>query len=204
MTTYPLTFPTTVSPNAIRITPSNAIGQSESPFNYSEKVYDWGGERWLIDASLPPMRRAVAEEYIAFFTALKGRYGTFLMRIPAHRAAQGAVSGTPLVAGESQTGATLDIDGLALSTTAIVKAGDFFNLGTGSSTRLHKSLTTVNSDGSGAATLSIWPALRESPTDNSAVTFADCVGHFTLTGDVSYDVDVNKFYNISFSAVEVV
>lgn len=203
MTTYPLTFPNDVAANALRIVPQNAVAISESPFSYTEKAYSWGGERWIFDVSLPPLKRDVAEKYISFLTALRGPYGTFTMRIPAHRAPQGVGTGTPLVKGAGQTGYTLLADGFTNSVTGILKAGDFINLGTGSASRLHKVTSDVNSNGSGEVTIPIWPALRASPADNASVYLTDCVCHLRLDGDPAIDLTVDRFYNISFRAVEV-
>ena len=202
--TYPLTFPTSKTANAIRLTPNNATEVSTSPFSFSQKSYSWGGERWILTGALPPLMREDAEQYMAFFTSLRGKFGTFLMRIPAHRTARGAVSGTVYVNGASQSGYTLNVDGLANSTTGIFKAGDFINLGSGASTRLHKILEDADSNGSGQAALSIWPALREAPADNAVVTYTDCVGHFRLTSEPDFEVDISKFFSISFTANEVV
>jgi len=77
------------------------------------------------------------------------------------------VYGTTLVATGSQTGTTLDIDGIAVDT-YVPQAGDTFNIA--GVEKLYTVLTNTTSS-SGAATLSIDPALSSSPDDNAVVTF---------------------------------
>ena len=83
------------------------------------------------------------------------------------------------------------------------KAGDYIQLGTGASAHLHKVLEDVNSDGSGNATLTIWPALRESPANNDAITVSNTVGLFRMTSNsMNWSVETMQLYGMSFSAVE--
>ena len=70
----PIDFPSTISVNGLRVTPRNAVARSESPFSFAEQVYDWGGEMWSIEGSLPPMARDTAAEYRSFILKLKGVY----------------------------------------------------------------------------------------------------------------------------------
>lgn len=201
--TYPINFPTGVYLNAFSCLPRNAVSRTESPFSFVEQVYDFGGEGWEVQATLPLMTREVAEEYLCFILKLKGRKGTFLLPVP-ESTPRGAWTGTPLVKGAGQTGNSLLIDGLALSTTGICKAGDWINLGSSGTTRLHKVLEDANSNGAGEATLTIWPSLRSSPADNAAVTVTNCKGLFRLKEDTPFSLDVNKHYLIEFSAFEAI
>jgi len=126
--------------------------------------------------------------------------------------ALGAVDGptpthaaSPLVNGADQTGATLAIDGVQASKAAVFKAGDYFQLGSGSSARLHMVTADATSNGSGEATLDIWPPLRASPADNAGLTIASPKGVFRLTGDdTGWDVDQAAIYGITLQAVEVI
>lgn len=204
MVSYPVTFPNTLTVNSLKITPKNAVARSISKFTFVEQIYNFSGEAWKIEGSLPLMPlREVAEEYISFVLKLKGRYGTFLFQLPDNVAApSGTWAGTPVVDGAGQTGNELDIKGLTPSTTSIIKRGDFFNLGTGSSTRLYKVLDNANSDGAGKATVTIWPSLRASPADEATIVFEDVKLLLRLDEDIPTDIDENKHYRISFSATE--
>lgn len=110
-----------------------------------------------------------------------------------------------LVNGADQTGATLAIDGLQASKADVFKAGDYFQIGTGSSSRLHMVTADADSNGSGEATLDIWPPLRASPADNAALTITSPKGVFRLTGDVNgWDADAAGVYAVTLQAIEVV
>jgi len=111
----------------------------------------------------------------------------------------------PLVNGADQTGATLAIDGLQASKADVFKAGDYFQIGTGSSARLYMVTADAASNASGEATLDIWPPLRASPADNAALTITNPKGVFRLTGDVNgWDADAAGVYAVTLQAVEVV
>ena len=72
--------------------------------------------------------------------------------------------GTVLVEGGSQTGGTLDVDGLD----ATPQVGDTFTI---DSVALVYTITAAVTVTSGAATLTITPNLDSSPADNAAITF---------------------------------
>ncbi len=110
-----------------------------------------------------------------------------------------------LVNGADQTGATLAVDGLQPSKADVFKAGDYFQIGTGSSSRLHMVTADADSNASGEATLDIWPPLRSSPADNAAVTVSSPKGVFRLTENVTgWDIDAARTYGITLKAIEVI
>lgn len=198
---YPLSFPSALTVSSISIAPRNAVERSESPFTFEEQIYDLGGEMITISGTMPLMTREQAEAYVSFLFKLKGRRGTFLFPIP-NSTPRGVATGTPLVDGAGQTGNSLNIKGMTVSTTNIFKAGDWLNLGTGSSTRLHKILDDANSDGAGKVTVNIWPSLRSSPADGAAITITNCKALLRLANDEGYSIDTNKMYFMQFSAME--
>jgi hypothetical protein len=137
--------------------------------------------------------------------SLRGQLGTFLLGDPTGATARGAATGTPLVNGASQTGGSLVIDGATNSVTGWLKAGDYIQLGTGSSSRLHKVLADANSSAGGAVTLDIWPHIRISPADNAAVTVSSAKGLFRLSSnEQAWSVNEAAIYGITFSAMEAV
>jgi hypothetical protein len=107
------------------------------------------------------------------------------------------------VNGASQTGSSLVIDGATTTQTDWLKAGDWIQLGTGSSSKLHKVVQDVDTDGSGNATLEIWPDLRSSPADNAAINLSTCKGVFRLNNNISsWNINSISSYGIEFEAVE--
>jgi hypothetical protein len=201
--TYPLALPTTTGIAKIRISANNVVGISMSPFTAKQQVYKYTGQYWEAEISLPPMKRADAEYWISFLLKLNGSYGTFLLGDPNGATARGVATGTPLVNGASQTGNELVTDGWTTSTTGILKAGDYIQLGAGESAKLHKVLDDVDSDSSGNATITIWPDLRAAPSDNAAIVVSGAKGVFRLsTNQSDWDVNEASIYGMTFPARE--
>lgn len=202
--TYPVTFPD-VGIRAMNIRARTVVGISSSPFTGQQQVYKHQGEWWEAEVTLPPMKRATAEQVAAFLIKMKGQYGTFLLGDPANTSPRGVGTGTPLVNGAGQTGSSLVTDGWTADTTGILKAGDWIQLGSGATTTLHKVLDDVNSDGSGNATLEIFPSLRSSPSDNAAITVTTPKGIWRLASNqIEYSIDEASVYGITFACVEAI
>lgn len=152
---------------------------------------------------MPPMSREDAETFIAFMLKMNGRYGTFLLGDPLAADPLGVATGSPVVNGANQTGNELATDGWSTSVTNILKAGDWIQLGSGSTSRLYKVLESVNSDSGGAATLTIWPNLRSSPSDNAPLTVVSPRGQWRLaSNEMPYSIDEASMFGITFACVE--
>lgn len=203
---FPLSLPDTTSFISCVITAQSVVAVSESPFTFASQVQRHVGQRWMAELVLKPMKRAAAEPWLAFLTSLNGPEGSFLIGDPLGATGRGTLTGTPLVKGASQTGQDLAIDGATAGVTGWIKAGDWVQLGTGSTSRLHKQLVDADSDGSGNVTLTLFPRLRAAPADNAAVTVASCKGVFRLVPGQpsSWQADRAGVYSIGFSAVEMV
>lgn len=104
---------------------------------------------------------------------------------------------TPLVAGASQSGSSLNIDGLAVSTTAILKAGDVIQVvGVPFTYRL---TADVNSSSSGTATLALDQPLASSPANNAAVRVGTQVQFNTFIESVPLELGSGSLpYNVSY------
>lgn len=204
--TYPLSFPANVGgPAQIMISSENVVSTSISPFSFAEQTYVHPGQRWTASITLPPMKRERAEPWITFLMSLYGRKGYFLLSDPNAASPQGAVSGTVLVNGAGQSGSYLVVDGLTANLVNAFKAGDYIQLGTGASARLHKVLTNASANSLGSATLDIWPNLRSIPADNDPVTYLSASGLFRLTNNVtSWNINQISSYGISFDCAEYI
>jgi len=127
---------------------------------------------------------------------------------PNNATPQGSASttpGTPVVLGASQTGDSLNIDGLPTSTTGYLLPGDYIQLGTGATATLYKVLTQVDSNSSGEATLDIWPNIRTAPADNATVVVSNTVGNFRLAGGATeWSINNANAYGLQFDAVGVI
>lgn len=202
---YPLALPTHTGIAQIELRATNAVAYGSSPFTFAGQTFAYPGQMWQADVTLPPMKRADAEQWVAWLISLRGQLGTFLLGDPIGGTARGTPTGTPLVKGAGQTGGTLEIDGASNSITGWLKAGDYIQLGTGSSARLHKVLADANSDASGNVTLDIWPHIRTAPADNATVTVSNAKGLFRLSSnEQAWSINEASIYGISFGAMEVV
>lgn len=137
------------------------------------QVAQRAGQRWAVTlefSTLANNDRAVLQAFVAQVLGLADNFTLS----PADYDPRGAFGGTPLVAGGSQTGNSLNLDGCTPSVTNWIRAGDFFQVGN----ELKMATEDASSDGAGAITVSFVPELRAAPADNAAITTTDPEGVF--------------------------
>jgi len=184
---YPLSLPTTLLPDGIDWHMETVVGSLESPFSLVQQNYVWpGSERWRATLTWGgQMSQVNADDIEVFLLALNGMEGSFLLGDHLRTTPRGTWAGqSPLVKGASQTGKTLLIDGLTPTTTTAIK-GDWFQLGSGATSRLHRLTATGTANGSGEITLDFEPSIRTSPSDNAPLTIASPKGLFMRAGNVT-------------------
>lgn len=202
---FPLSLPTTKQLARIVIRRGARVAQSESIFTKSRQVYAHQGEWWEMDCYLPPMKRADAEPWVAFLVSLNGLEGSFLAGDPTGATPRGTWSGgSPILLGAHAAGVkTLSIAGVEGLTW---KAGDWLQIGTGSSSRLHKAVQDGSQTGGSptvAGTLEIWPRTRSAYVNGQAFVVSSAKGVWRLRDDVQdWSIERAKNYGIQFSAVE--
>jgi len=195
---YPLSLPNQTSIRSINFTAVNAVAYSRSPFTFAGQAQTYAGQMWQADISLKPMRRADAEEWVAWLLSLRGQHGTFLLSDPVSNSIRGTATAATISgsAGDQTVTATVTSGDTLL-------AGDFIQLGTGSDATLHKVLADYTGTGSGAD-LEIWPALRKDRSSVS-VDLTSAAGLFRLaSNETTYSVSQLAVYGISFGAMEAV
>lgn len=200
---YPLSLPATrISRVSLRAV--NAVAHSWSPFTYHGQVHAYPGQMWQAEVSLPPMKRAQAEAWLAWLMSLRGAFGTFLMGDPLGCTPRGLAAshlGTPIIT--AQTGGTITVTGASANRTGWLLAGDYIQLGSGATATLHKVLEDASTSGSGVTTLEIWPHLRESRS--GAVIVSDTVGRWRLVGgEHGWTSDQFATYGVTFAAMEAI
>jgi hypothetical protein len=201
---YPLTIPDTYV-RSVTIRARSVVGLSISPTTLEQQAFAWPGEAWEAAIDFVPLKREDAEPLIALLVALNGREGSFLLGDPLGTTPRGVASGAPKVMGAGQSGKVLVTDGWTPSTTGILKAGDWLQLGAGGSTHLHKMMADANSDGSGLATLDIWPRLRSAPSDDAALIVHGAKGIWRLaSNEREWQMSVGKRYAFSVTCIEVI
>lgn len=199
--TYPLAFPTSFGFSSFSIGVDHAVAVAESEFTFEAQVQEHQGVAWEIAGTLEILNRDQAEEYNAFIASLLGRKGTFTLTPAGSGVPRGVATGTPLVNGAGQTGNTLVTDGWTAGVTGILKAGDFIQLGSGSTATLHRVLADVNSNGSGQATFDISPKIVNAPADNAAITVTNPVGVFRMKENLlPVEIRPPNQHSIRFSA----
>jgi hypothetical protein len=198
---YPITPPASgVARMTFRMV--DVVGVGTSPYTLSDEIFEHQGKRFAVDVDVRRLERADAEEWIGGFLApLNGRKGTFLLGDPYSLVARGALGGAPLVKGAGQLGQVLAIGGCSNNITNWLRKGDWVQLGTGSSARLHKSMSDVNTNGSGEASLDLWPGFAVAPADNAPLIFNNAVGVWRLAANErGWNVDNAIQYGINFTA----
>lgn len=199
---YPLALPTSARISQITLTASNAVAYSRSPFTFAGQAHAYAGQMWRADVTLPAMGRTDAEEWVSWLVSLRGQLGTFLLGDPLGCSARGLANtfaGTPIIT--SQTGGTIAVTGASVSKDGWLLAGDYIQLGSGSTATLHKVLQNADTDASGNVSLEIWPHVRG--TRSGSVVVANTQGRFMLANnDPSWSVNNLSKFGISFSAME--
>jgi hypothetical protein len=191
--TYPLDTPTSIGIESIELRAVNAVATSQSPFTFKQQIISHGGQKWEASVTIPSVHRDKAAQWKAMLVGLKGPVGTFLLGDPDYATPQGTVSSCTL-SGE------VGSDVATVTMTGTLKAGDYIQLGSDSSAKLHQVLSDRNGDGS----IDVWPSLRSDYTDE-AVTFNSPKGVFRLSNNVtSWSINNASTYGISFEAVEAV
>ena len=205
--TYPLTLPTHTGIASIELRAMNAVAYSRSPFTFAGQVHAYTGKAWQADITLPAMKRSDAEQWVAWLISLKGQLGTFYLGDPLATTPLGSARNSDgiLVDGAVSSGDTIDIDGAPTSQTDYLKAGDYLQIGTGTSRQLFKVLADVDTDGTGSATVDVWPNVRTTIADNASVTVESTQGIFRLaSNEQAYSINEASIYGISFGAIEAI
>ena len=204
---YPLSHPTTGIAQ-IELRALNAVAYSRSPFTFAGVSYEYAGKMWQADVTLPAMARSDAEQWISWLISLKGQKGTFYLGDPAATTPLGSGRDSDTVTTDGSTAAgsnTIDITSAPVSQTDYLKAGDYLQIGTGSTRQLFKVLADVDTDSSGDATVDVWPDVRSTIATGSAVTMESTKGIFRLaSNETAFSINEASIYGITFGAMEAV
>lgn len=203
---YPLSLPTSIGIASVEFTSNNAVAISQSPFTYKQQVHTYSGQMLSASVSIPPLRKEFVEPWVAFLLALRGQTGTFLLGDPNNTTPRGLAAtfaGIPVVS--SVSGGTISITGASANKTGWLKAGDYIQLGTGSTSTLHKVLLDVDTGSGGAATLEVWPYPRGTVASGATVKVSDAKGLFRLaTNQQSWSINDSSAYGLQFDCIEAI
>lgn len=200
---YPVTLPSTPNFRAVEFRAKNAVAVSSSPFTYQQQIYQYPGQMWEVDVSLPPMKRNDAETWIAALMSLNGSVGTFKLGDPVGCYPRGSanVEGLFYTVSELSSGDNqLEIFGAGLTTNSLL-AGDYIEIGN----QLFKCLNNAVEKDAEQPTINVdvWPNVRGTIEAVSSVKVAHTKGLFRLASNqFVFSSDELAHYGISFSAIE--
>jgi|GEM_PF-827071 len=118
--------------------------------------------------------------------------------------AQGAGGSALPVVNQAQDN-VLWTSGWTPNQSAALKPGDYAQVGSGSTQRLHKALTIAQVDTAGNAGIDIFPVIRESLPDGTPLILNYTAGCFRLSANRrEWDIDYMKTYGIDFKAIEAI
>jgi hypothetical protein len=176
--TYPITLPLKPGPRTFTQSETSFAAMSQSPWSGVQQVQLNQGQLWAFSVDYPPMSEDHAREWSGVLAQLNGRFGTFLFGDPRWKSPRGSWAGAPVVNGSGQSGQTLAMNGFTVGATG--RAGDYFQHGSGSASRLYKVTQDFVADGAGEAQVEIWPRIRISPTGGDSLTLQSPKGVFRL------------------------
>lgn len=161
----PPDYPTTPAPISATVTSYSPTYVSVTN-SLKRQVRTRGVQAWQIDLAYGAMTRANFAPIWSFLNSRAGQASSFTISLTGLGTPRGTAVGTPVVNGGGQSGRTLATDGWSINS-AILKKGDFIEIE--GDRKVYQITEDVSSDGSGLATLSIYPALRKVPGDNVTV-----------------------------------
>lgn len=185
----PIAFPSVGVQNmSMRL--KRAVSVSNSPFTYSQQVFEHQGARWEAEVSLPPLSHSEARAVEAFIVALKGQSGTFTFGHPLHTSSASAT-----------TPATLAVRSESFTTDAgssAIDAGTYFEL--------DGYLYLVTEDkAAGANVLNFQPPTRTSITSATALDFTLPKSTWRMaSNDIGWSTDTASIYGFTFACVEAI
>jgi len=173
------TWPTALRPSEMVWRPVPNTAKFVSPFSGKVKTQEFPGSKWMATLIYEDWRRHEMQAYEAFLVSLRGSAGRFYLWNHARETPLGIATGTPLVNGAGQEGASLMTDGWTPNQAGILLGGDYI----GVNDELKMVVDDADTDATGQATLSFEPPLRASPPDNDPVILTRPTARFLLVDD---------------------
>jgi len=160
------------------------------------------GQKFTITLDYAPMTRSNFAPIKAFLMKQRSRLNTFTVIPPVVSNAQGVASTVISTNASVSAGATTcTIDGMTVSTTGILKAGDYFKF-TGQD-KVYMAVEDLDADGSGEGTLTFEPPLRTDVTDNTIIIYDNVDFTVRLKNDIQeYNIVTNDLYKYQIDLIE--
>ena len=195
-----ISLPTNPSPNGLQPMLRDFGGVLTPFLGGPEQLVVRAGTRFGAHVSLPPLRtNELGRIYIS--RLLQGRTNGVLMRWPLLEFDPGT-PGTPLINTAATSGSSLSIKGLTVGYT--IKEGQFFSIIISGKRYLHMATANAVANGSGIASVSIFPLLRKAVSVNDVVEIAQPMieGFISPGNELGWEIASNRFMSINFTIME--
>ena len=196
------TFPSSPAPRDVAISSNqNTIVTTTASGRRQARQID--GQKFRLRIRFPVMTRAEFAPINAFIMKQRSQMESFQYVPPTIDDSLGVASGVISVNGAVSAGATsCSIDGMANSTSGVFKAGDYFRF-TGQN-KVYMVMADVNSNGSGAGTLTFEPPLRANVADNAVLIYSNVDFTVGLTGDIQeFTIGTENYFQYEVDLIEV-
>lgn len=202
--------PSSPAPRQIDFTMNESVAVNQSPFTLQSQVLQWpGADWWEATVTFAPMTRDEAAPWLAFLAALRGRAGVFHLGDTLGATPQGSnlYNGSnvellnPIVAGQT----VISTMNWRANQNGVLLPGDYIMLFDNPAFRLHRYVgqSPLNSDGSGHATMEIWPSVRTACPAGYGVYTSNTVGLWQLADNKrQWTINEQKLYTISMKLIE--
>lgn len=191
-----ITIPSTPKPQTMNWKLVMPAQNNISQWTGARQVLVSGRGWWECQITYPPIvGSANFRAWASFIAKMQGPVND--VQIAVDPTAQSALPNAMLVNGASQTGRTLNVDGMPYSST-ILYAGQYVTVGN----QLLQLTADVTTNGTGQAALSFEPPLRASPADNATVEYKNPYCLMYLVDDPSRSIEPGYVYAISFNLRE--
>ena len=196
------TFPSTPTTKTVSIrSQQNTIVSTTSSGRRQARQID--GQKFRLRLRFPIMTRVEFAPINAFILKQRSQMESFTYSPPTISSPLGVASGVISVNGSVSAGATsCSIDGMANNTTGVFKAGDYFRF-TGQN-KVYMVVADVNSNGSGAGTLTFEPPLRTAVSDNTILIYSNVDFTVGLTGDIQeFNISTENYFQYEVDLIEI-
>ena len=179
MTTF-IPSPAALAFAELSLSARDTLAEQRSVYSGAESRLDWAGERWELTISTPPSRWDAAAEIEAWADRLRAGDAVARIRLDLSMPRRGTTAAATVTVSGAHTagGRSLAVTGLGASATLL--AGSLI---ADPDRRLHRLRASVTANGSGAATLDLFPRLRAAYSGGQAWRLAGgdgVVGNFRL------------------------
>jgi hypothetical protein len=195
-------FPSTPTPRDVVIrSQQNTIVSTTASGRRQARQID--GQRFALTLRFPVMSRTEFAPILAFIMKQRSQLESFTYTPATMEDTRGSAATVISVNGAHSAGdTTIDVDGMGNNLTGVLKAGDFIRF-TGQ-TKVYMVVEDLNSNGSGAGTITIEPPLRSSLADNTVLIYNNVDFTVGLTSDIQeFNIGTSLYYQYEVDLIEV-